>query len=67
MDFVLQESIHVPEAVISMSIGPKDNKDSDNFSKAVNRFCREDPTFHVEYDADNKEVASSLSFSHLCK
>ncbi|XP_029834091.2 elongation factor G, mitochondrial [Ixodes scapularis] len=60
------ESIHVPEAVISMSISPKDNKDSDNFSKAVSRFCREDPTFHVEYDPDNKEmIASGMGELHL--
>lgn len=53
------ESIYVPEAVISMSIRPKETKDNDNFSKAVGRFCREDPTFHVEYDSDNKEVSLS--------
>ncbi|KAH9384710.1 hypothetical protein HPB48_026721 [Haemaphysalis longicornis] len=60
------ESIHVPEPVISMSIRPKENKDSDNFSKAVNRFCREDPTFHVKFDSDNKEmIASGMGELHL--
>ena len=53
------ESIFVPEPVISMSIKPTDKKHSDNFSKAVQRFTKEDPTFRVQWDDDVKETIAS--------
>ena len=30
--------------------------DLDNFSKGINRFQREDPTFKVHYEEESKEV-----------
>nr|NVI74789.1 iconoclast [Cucujiformia] len=58
-DNISLESIFVPEPVVSMAINPANNKDRDNFSKAVARFTKEDPTFHFWFDNDNKETIVS--------
>lgn len=59
-------SMFVPEPVISLSIKPKDNRDLPNFSKAMSRFQREDPTFRVHVDAESQEtIISGMGELHL--
>ena len=53
---VAMSSIHVPAAVISLTIKPKLASATNNLGKALQRFSREDPTFRVSSDPDTGEV-----------
>jgi elongation factor G len=49
-------SMHVPAAVISLAVEPKERSSQQNFSKALNRFSKEDPTFRVWRDEESGET-----------
>lgn len=50
------ESIYTPPPVISLAISPNKTADRDKLAKALQRFHREDPTFHVRSDRDTGET-----------
>ncbi|MBX3170052.1 MAG: elongation factor G [Candidatus Eremiobacteraeota bacterium] len=49
-------SMHVPAAVMSLAVSPKARDATANFSKALNRFSKEDPTFRVWRDEESNET-----------
>ena len=58
-------SMFVPEPVISLAIRPK-GQETPNFSKALNRFQKEDPTFRVHVDSESQEtIISGMGELHL--
>jgi elongation factor G len=59
-------SIFVPNAVISLAVAPKEKSSQTNFSKALNRFTKEDPTFRVHRDEESGEtIISGMGELHL--
>lgn len=54
MNSVRCSSMHVPEAVMELSIKPASKSESaDRFQKALTKFQREDPTFRVGVDKES--------------
>ena len=59
-------SMFVPEPVMSLSIKPKNNNHLPQFSKAIARFQREDPTFRVHFDGESEQtIISGMGELHL--
>lgn len=59
-------SIFVPDAVISLAVEPKEKATAANFSKALNKFKKEDPTFRVHRDEEsNQTIISGMGELHL--
>ena len=50
------EGIHVPIPVIELSITVKDKNEQAKLSKGLQRFLKEDPTFHVYTDEESNET-----------
>ncbi len=63
---VTMTSIHVPDAVITFAVKPKKSEGLSNFSKALNRFSKEDPTFRVSRDEESGEtIIGGMGELHL--
>ncbi len=59
-------SMHVPAAVIDLTIKPKNQTATSNMSKALRRFSKEDPTFRVSSDPETGEtIISGMGELHL--
>lgn len=59
-------SMFVPAAVVSLAVKPKDKNALNNFSKALNKFSKEDPTFRVHVDEESNEtIISGMGELHL--
>ena len=63
---LVMTSMHVPAAVIDLTIKPKNSAVESNMSKALRRFSKEDPTFRVAADPDTGEtIISGMGELHL--
>ena len=59
-------SMYVPKPVISAAIMTKDNKSQMAMAKALNRFCKEDPTFKSFVDPEtNETIIEGMGELHL--
>jgi elongation factor G len=59
-------SMFIPNAVISLAIQPKDKASAQSFSKALNKFTKEDPTFRVHRDEESAQtIISGMGELHL--
>jgi elongation factor G len=60
------QSMHVPDSVISLAVAPKSKDGANNFSKALQKFRKEDPTFRVHRDEESNEtIISGMGELHL--
>jgi len=50
------EAMHVAEPVIALSIRPARSTDRDKLARALSRFSREDPTFHIRTDEETGDT-----------
>ena len=63
---VAMTSMHVPDPVIHIRIKPMDKQAQGNVAKALQRFTKEDPTFHARVDEESGEtIISGMGELHL--
>ena len=59
-------SMFVPDPVMSLAIAPKEQNASGNFTKALQKFRKEDPTFFVHRDEESGQtIISGMGELHL--
>jgi elongation factor G len=59
-------SMFVPDAVVTLAINPTQKASQANFSKALNRFSKEDPTFRVSFDEESGQtIIGGMGELHL--
>ncbi|XP_078447771.1 elongation factor G, mitochondrial-like [Wolffia australiana] len=59
-------SMNVPEPVMSLAVSPVSKDSGGQFSKALNRFQKEDPTFRVGLDPESGQtIISGMGELHL--
>lgn len=59
-------SMFIPEPVMSLAVKPKNKQMLDNFTKALNKFTKEDPTLRIDQDDDtNETLLSGMGELHL--
>lgn len=59
-------SMYVPNPVIELTVKPKERSAQSNFSKALNRFMKEDPTFRVTRDEESGDtIIKGMGELHL--
>jgi len=65
-DPITLESIHHPDAVISIAIEPKTKKDQDRLAMSLNRLALEDPSFQIKHDEETGQtIISGMGELHL--
>ncbi len=59
-------SMFVPDPVMSLAIEPKEQSSSGNFTKALQKFRKEDPTFFIHRDEESGQtIISGMGELHL--
>ena len=59
-------SMFVPDPVMSLAVAPKEQNASGNFTKALQKFRKEDPTFFVKRDEESGQtIISGMGELHL--